>query len=154
VDVYVSLGSNIEPRAKYLERALNLLSANPRTEVAQVSSILETKPVGGPAGQAKYLNAVAHLRTSLAPEELLLVLQGIETELGRKRRERWGPRTIDLDILLYDDEIIATDTLTVPHPFMHERRFVMQPLAEIAPDVVHPILEMRAQTILESLGDE
>ena len=88
---------------------------------------------------------------TLAPLKLLDALQAIEIDLGRKRKVFWGPRTIDLDILLYGDEIISEDRLIVPHPLMHERKFVMQPLAQIAPNVSHPILMMSAQTILESL---
>jgi len=153
-EAYVGLGSNIEPRDKYIERALNLLSGHARIEVQKVSSIYETEAVGGPSGQKKYLNAVCRIRTDLAPEALLDVLQDIEQQLGRKRQVRWGPRTIDLDILLFGQQIIATDRLVVPHALMHQRRFVMQGLAEIAPEAMHPILQMSAQTILESLGED
>ncbi len=154
VDAYIALGSNIEPRGKYIQRALNLMTDHPKMEVVEVSSVYETAPEGGPHGQGAFLNAVAKVRTTLHPVELLDALQAIEKELGRKREIYWGPRTIDLDILLYGQEIISTDRLVVPHPLMHERRFVMQPLAQIAPHAVHPVLMMSAQTILESLGDE
>jgi 2-amino-4-hydroxy-6-hydroxymethyldihydropteridine diphosphokinase len=153
VDAYIALGSNIEPRGHYIQQAMNLLSDHPQIEVIEMSSVYETRPVGGPAGQGPYLNAVTKIHTTLAPMELLSVLQKIEKELGRKRNVHWGPRTIDLDILLYSDEIISNDRLIVPHPLMHERRFVMQPLSQIAPDVIHPILQMSARTILESLGE-
>lgn len=153
-EAYIGLGSNIEPRARYIERAINALSGHKRIEVVRVSSVYQTAAIGGPEGQPDFLNAVARINTSLEPEGLLDVLQAIERELGRKRTTVWGPRTIDLDILLYGEEIISTDRLMVPHPLMHERRFVMQGLAEIAPDVVHPIIQMSAQTILENLGDE
>ena len=151
---FVGIGSNIQPRSKYIERSLNAINANRKIDVVQVSTIYETRPQGGPQGQMDYLNAVAKIVTSLDPLELLEALQNIELDLGRKRDVAWGPRTIDLDLLLYNDQIISTERLMVPHPLMHERRFVMQGLAEIAPDVVHPILQMTATTILESMGDQ
>jgi 2-amino-4-hydroxy-6-hydroxymethyldihydropteridine diphosphokinase len=153
-EAYIALGSNIEPRGKYIQRALNLIDEHPDMTVDAVSSVYETQPEGGPADQEEYLNAVARIKTTLSPENLLVALQAIEKELARKREFHWGPRTIDLDILLYGQEIVSSDTLIIPHPLMHERRFVMQPLAQIAPHVMHPILMMSAQTILESLGEE
>jgi 2-amino-4-hydroxy-6-hydroxymethyldihydropteridine diphosphokinase len=151
---YIALGSNIEPRGKYIQNALNRITEHETIEVLQVSSVYETEPEGGPKGQGLFLNAVAEVRTTLSPMELLKTLQSIEAELGRKRTIYWGERTIDLDILLYGDEIISTDKLIIPHPLMHERRFVLQPLAQIAPHVIHPVLMMSAMTILESMGDE
>ena len=153
VDAYIALGSNIEPRGKYIERAINMLGDNPDIKVVTVSSVYETEPEGGPAEQKPYLNAAAKIKTTLPAGDLLKQLQKIEKYLGRKREIYWGPRTIDLDILLYGQDIISTDKLIVPHPLMHERRFVMQPLCEIAPDVMHPILMMSVRTILASLGD-
>jgi 2-amino-4-hydroxy-6-hydroxymethyldihydropteridine diphosphokinase len=150
---FVALGSNIEPRIAYVESALNEVSAHPGIHIIKISSIYETQPVGGPEGQGPYLNAVMELAVHLSPHELLTALLAIETQLGRKRDIPWGPRTIDLDILLYDRLIIADEDLVIPHPLMHERRFVMQGLAEIAPEVVHPMIGMSAQTILENLGD-
>jgi 2-amino-4-hydroxy-6-hydroxymethyldihydropteridine diphosphokinase len=152
IEAYIALGSNIEPRGHYIQQAMNLISDHPQIEVIEMSSVYETQPVGGPE-QGPYLNAVTKIRTTLAPMELLSALQKIEKDLGRKRTVHWGPRTIDLDILLYGEEIISNDRLIVPHPLMHERRFVMQPLAQIAPDVIHPILQMSAKTILDSLGE-
>ncbi|MFA5863240.1 MAG: 2-amino-4-hydroxy-6-hydroxymethyldihydropteridine diphosphokinase [Phycisphaerae bacterium] len=153
VEVYIALGSNIEPRGKYIQRALNLINDHPKMEVQTVSSVYETQPDGGPPDQKLYLNAAANIRTTLGVTELLDALQAIEKELGRKREVFWGARTIDLDILIYGQEIISTDRLIIPHPLMHERRFVMQPLAQIAPHVVHPVLLMTAQTILESMDE-
>jgi len=152
--VYIGLGSNIEPRRKYIERALNLLAGSEHTRVAGVSSIYETTPQGDQLDQGRFLNGVVCIETDLLPDELLDALEAIEQELGRRRTARWGPRTIDLDILLYGQQIICTDRLTIPHALMHERRFVIQGLAEIAPEALHPILQMTAKTILESLGDE
>jgi len=154
VTAYIGIGSNIKPRSKYIERALNLMNSHEEINMSGVSTIYQTRPVGASAGQGNYLNAVARIRTSLCPTELLDAMQAIETELGRKRTVRWGERTIDLDILLYGERIISTERLMVPHPLMHERRFALQGLAEIAPDAFHPILQMTARTILESMGDE
>jgi 2-amino-4-hydroxy-6-hydroxymethyldihydropteridine diphosphokinase len=153
-EAYVALGSNLEPRGRYIQRALDLIDEHANMKVDTVSAVYETEPVGGPEGQPEFLNAVARIKTTLSPHELLKALQGIEKELGRKRDVFWGPRTIDLDILLYEQEIVSTDDLIIPHPLMHERRFVMQPLAQIAPDVMHPVLMMSARTILESMGEE
>jgi len=149
-DVYVALGSNLGPREKNLTAALGALQSTRRIDVVKVSSLYETQPQGGPPNQPNYVNAVAHVRTDLSPRRILAVCQHIEGSLGRKRSIRWGPRTIDLDILCYDQEICAEPDLTLPHPLMHRRPFVMQPLAEIAPDLMHPVLQQTAKAILES----
>lgn len=149
-NVYIGLGSNLGAREKNITAALGALQTTREIDVLKVSSLYETKPEGGPANQPKYINAVAHIRTTLSPERLLAVCQRIETSLGRKRAVRWGPRTIDLDLLCYDDEIRADPDLTLPHPRMHERAFVLKPFAEVAPDYVHPVLQQNAKSILES----
>jgi 2-amino-4-hydroxy-6-hydroxymethyldihydropteridine diphosphokinase len=151
-NAYVGLGSNLGRREKSIAAALNALQATRDIEVHRVSRLYETAPIGGPEGQPPYLNAVAHLKTTLSPERLLALCLKIEESLGRKREVRWGPRTIDLDLLCYDQEIMASPALTLPHPLMHERPFVMEPLAEIAPDLMHPVLEQTAREILESLA--
>jgi len=148
---YIALGSNMGDRQNYIDSAIDGLRRTHGVEVLDVSPPVETRPVGGPAGQQNYLNAAAAVRTNLTARELLDRLQRIETDLGRQRPVRWGPRTIDLDLLLYDDEIIDDPGLTVPHPRMHQRQFVMEPLARIAPDVVHPTLKRTARQILEEL---
>lgn len=150
---YVGLGSNLGPREKNISAALNALERTRGIVVEKVSSLYSTDPVGGPDDQPQFINAAARLRTALSPRRLLSVLQQVETSLGRRRDGvRWGPRTIDLDLLLYDDVILGDDDLTLPHPLMHERRFVMQPLAEIAATVRHPTLGLTAAEILAGLG--
>jgi 2-amino-4-hydroxy-6-hydroxymethyldihydropteridine diphosphokinase len=138
--VYIALGSNLGDRRASIDAAVVRLDAVPGVRVTRRSSLYETAPVGGPAGQGSYLNAVAEVATTLAPDELLALLQAIEADLGRVRAERDGPRTIDLDILLHGDTVLESPRLTLPHPRLHERLFVLDPLAEIAPGVVHPTL--------------
>jgi 2-amino-4-hydroxy-6-hydroxymethyldihydropteridine diphosphokinase len=134
----VALGSNVGDRAEHLRSAVDALAGLPRTHLAARSSWHETQPEGGPAGQAPFLNGAALLSTSLSPEKVLAEFHRIETMLGRVRAERWGPRTLDLDLLLYGQEVRQADELTLPHPRMTSRRFVLAPAAEVAPWMVHP----------------
>ena len=129
---YVGLGANLGDREATIRAAVAQLPG-----VVAVSPLRETDPVGV-TDQPQFLNGVAALETELAPRELLDVLLAIERRLGRERRERWGPRTIDLDLLLYGDEVIDEDGLKIPHPRLHERRFVLEPLADLAPQLVVP----------------
>lgn len=117
--------------------AVEAISQLPATSVRAVSSLIETDPVG-PPGQPGYVNAAVSIETTLPPRRLLSALLGIERTHGRERRERWGPRTLDLDLLLYSDEIIDEPNLHIPHPRMRERLFVLAPLAEIEPDAIDP----------------
>ena len=149
---YIALGANLGQREKNIAAALNALQRTRGVAVDAVSSLFETDPIGGPPDQPKFINAAAKLTTDLAPHRLLAVLLQIEQSLGRRRGERWGPREIDLDILLYDDLVISEDGLSIPHPLMHERRFVIEPLAEIAPGAIHPTLALSAKEILDSIG--
>ena len=151
-EAYIGLGSNLGRRKKNITAALNALETTRAIEVVRVSSLFETEPVGEQEDQPKFINGVAHLKTTLSPERLLSVCLNIEETLGRKREIRWGPRTIDLDLLIYGQEIRATPELTLPHPLMHERRFVLEPLAEIAPTLTHPVLERTMGELLESLS--
>ncbi len=132
--VHLGLGSNLGDRRANLERALAAIAELPGTRVRKTSSFIETPPVGGPGGQPAFLNAAAEIETALAPRDLLCALHDIEFRLGRTRTVPWGPRPIDLDILLWGRERMDLPDLVVPHPHMHYRRFVLEPLAEIAPD--------------------
>jgi len=136
----IGLGSNEGDRRAVLALALEELGRRPGIAVVRQSRLIETAPVGGPRGQGLFLNAAALLETTLSPEALLAVLQQVEDSLGRRRATRWGPRTIDLDLLLFDQHVISTPSLTVPHPRMAWRRFVLEPAAEVAPGMIHPIL--------------
>jgi 2-amino-4-hydroxy-6-hydroxymethyldihydropteridine diphosphokinase len=150
-DAYIAFGSNLGYREKNITAALNALETTREVQIVKVSGLYESDPVGGPEEQPKFINAAAAVRTTLSPERLLAVCTQIEDLLGRTREIRWGPRTIDLDILIYDQEIRADPDLTLPHPSMHERRFVLQPLAEIAPDLMHPVLQQMVSELLEAL---
>lgn len=150
---YVGLGANLGDRETTLRHAVDRLGTNDGVEVVAVSTLRETEP-WGPVAQPPFLNGVVALETVLEPVELLEVLLEIERGLGRDRREetRWGPRTIDLDLLLYDDRVVDEPGLTVPHPRLHERRFVLEPLAELDSDLVIPG-SARVSDLLRELVD-
>ncbi|MCP8953597.1 2-amino-4-hydroxy-6-hydroxymethyldihydropteridine diphosphokinase [Bacillus safensis] len=131
---YIALGSNIGKKETYLKEAVKKLHEHPEVQVELISSIYETAPVGY-ENQDDFLNMAVKISTSLRPKELLSLTQKIEQELGRKREVRWGPRTADLDILLYNRENIETEQLVVPHPRMYERLFVLVPMSEICPEI-------------------
>ena len=136
---YVALGSNLGDKADNLRRALALL-AERGVEVVRVSSFICTEPYGV-TDQPQFLNGVCQVRTSLAPLELLHTLLAIEQEMGRVRLRHWGERNIDLDLLLYEDVVMDTPELKLPHPDMQNRDFVLLPLDEIAPEIIHPTLQ-------------
>jgi len=131
VTCYLGIGSNLGKRRKNIKLAIQKISALKDTEVIKSSRMIETEPVGGPVGQGKFLNAALKIRTSLSPLILLKKLKSIEKQLGREKTVRNGPRAIDLDILFYGDRIINSKSLTIPHPRVFEREFVIKPLLEI-----------------------
>lgn len=136
--VYLGIGSNLGDKQANLNRAVELLRKHPYNRNLTVSRYIVTEPVGD-VEQDDFLNGAVGMETLQTPEELLEEIGEIEQDLKRIRKVHWGPRTIDVDILLYDEEILHTETLTIPHPEMHKRSFVLQPLAEIAPYAVHPV---------------
>jgi 2-amino-4-hydroxy-6-hydroxymethyldihydropteridine diphosphokinase len=148
----LGLGSNLGDSARLLSEAVARLQNRPHIEVLRQSRFRETSPVGGPAGQAAYLNAAAVVRTSLSPRELLKECQEIENSRGRRREERWGPRTIDIDLLLYDDLVLDEPDLQIPHPRMAWRRFVIESAAEIAAEMVHPVIRWTVGHLLYHLN--
>lgn len=149
-EAYIGLGSNLDDPAAQLREALRRLALLPGVVVTKVSSFYATPPVGV-VDQPWFVNAVAAIRTTLSAEDLLAVLLQIEAEMGRVRTQRWGPRLVDLDILLYDNAVIDTDRLSVPHPEMAWRGFVLLPLAEIAPKAYHPVLQQTVRQLLARL---
>lgn len=142
--VAIALGSNLGDSRTILMAAIDQLSQDPKIKLQATSHWYQTAAVGPP--QPDYLNGCVSILTTYSPEVLLEKLLAIESQFGRVRRERWGPRTLDLDVLLFGQSVIQTQTLTVPHPYLHERAFVLAPLAEICPGWNHPVLK---QTIAE-----
>lgn len=146
---FIAIGSNLGDRMKNIEVALKKME-DYGLRIIKKSSIIETEPYGFKE-QGKFLNGVILIETDLDPFELLNLLLNIEKEMGRERKIKWGPRNIDLDIIFYDDLVIDTDNLKIPHPDAHNRTFVMGPLSEIDPDFVHPVLKKKVKDIYLNL---
>lgn len=147
----IGLGSNLGDREETLLKAVKLIGEHPQTAAIQHSGWYETTPVGGPADQGPYLNGAARVETALDPQAILRALAEIETDLGRQRGERWGARTIDLDLLLYDRTVCRSPLLTIPHPRMAWRRFVLKPALEVAASMVHPTTGWTVRRLLDHL---
>ena len=150
--IYIGIGSNLGSREENCGKAVKLLSER-GIRVVRTSSMIETEP-WGVKEQPRFINMAVEAETSLGPVELLAALKNIEDELGRVPDTRWGPRLIDLDILLYDDLVMKTPELEIPHPGMKDRVFVLKPLAEIAPDIVHPVFRKSMKKLLEEISEE
>lgn len=150
---FIGLGSNVGERFSFLRHAAEAIRRIEGVRVVAYSSVYETDPFGNTA-QGGFLNAAAEIETTLAPAALLKALKRIETEVGRTKSERWGPREIDLDILLYDGVVQNEAEVTVPHPGLAERRFVLVPLRELAPDVVHPVTGYSIEELASACRDK
>lgn len=151
IDVYLLLGSNLGDRELFLRMATKLIETD-IAPIAKASAVYETQS-WGKSGQPDYLNQVLMLKTGLPAKEVLKKILTIELEMGRRREEKWGSRTIDIDILLYGDAVINEPDLVVPHPEMHNRRFTLDPLGEIAPQVVHPLFHQTIKALKNKLND-
>ena len=149
-NVYAGLGSNLGNKRENILRAIDRIDAYEEICVKEKSGFYDTAPVGGPP-QPDYVNCVIGLETEIEPQTLLKEFKKIEIELGRKPGVRWGPRVVDLDILLYGDRILNDRSLKIPHERMHERVFVLEPLCEISPDIKHPVSGISISELLEKL---
>jgi len=150
-EVFISIGSNLGNRELNLNRSVSLLSG--RYKILSASSIYETDPVGV-KDQPDFLNAVIKIGTTMLPDCLLKFIKDIEAEMGREQKLRWGPRIIDLDIIYFGNLIVETPKLKIPHSHAHQRRFVMEPLCEIAPDLKHPVSGVDSKTILSEIKSD
>jgi len=147
---YLGLGSNLGNKQNYITNAIKYISELENVEIKKTSSIITTKPYGK-IDQPDFLNCVVELNTNILPEELLKKCLNIENQLGRSRKGKWGPRTIDIDMLFYEDKIMNTKLLVLPHPELHKREFVLISLNELCPDLVHPILKKKIKDIFLEL---
>jgi len=150
---FIGIGSNIADPVVQCRNAVNRLGEAPGIHLLRRSSLYRTEPIG-PKDQAWFINAVAEIRTALPPGELLGLLKAIERKMGRRSAPRWGPRVIDLDILLYGQMVVNEDGLVIPHPELHRRRFVLEPLCELAPYAIHPAYGVSARGLLDRLTDQ
>lgn len=151
---YISLGSNLGDRTTYLNKAIQSIREHPRLTLSRLSHFYETEPItlNGESHNA-YINACAQIKTTFNEVRLFRELEKIEAQHGRTREYRWAPRTLDLDLLFFDGEIFRSKSLIIPHPEAHRRRFVLEPLAEIAPNLIHPVKGVSISKLLKSLRD-
>ena len=150
---FIGAGANLGEPVRQVRQALDELQKSPGVRLLGASSLYRAQPMGT-VPQPPFINAVFSLECGISAQDLLTLLLDVEQRMGRVRGERWGPRVIDLDLLFYDEAIISEQGLEVPHPRLHERRFVLTPLVEIAPDILHPVLKKSASDLLASLPAE
>ncbi|MBI3756161.1 MAG: 2-amino-4-hydroxy-6-hydroxymethyldihydropteridine diphosphokinase [Deltaproteobacteria bacterium] len=150
---FISIGSNIGDRFENCKKAIASLAGQEGITIVKTSSFYETEP-WGEIEQGWFINCVVEIKTELVSKDLLVLLLTIEKEFGRNRAEKGGPRSIDFDIIFFNSEIIKTENLIIPHPLLHKRRFVLMPLSEIAPDVIHPVLKKSAADLLSQVNDD
>ena len=150
--VFISLGSNVGDRLANIQQAVSLLSMTDKIKIVKSSSFYETEPWGN-KNQTWFVNAAVALDTELSPVELLKLCQSVEMQLGRNRvnQEKWSERTIDIDILMYDNLIMSNDILSIPHPYMHKRAFVLVPMLEVKSDLVHPVFKKTISELYDEL---
>jgi 2-amino-4-hydroxy-6-hydroxymethyldihydropteridine diphosphokinase len=151
--VYLGIGSNLGSRRENCLEAIRLLEESPFISVIKGSSFYETEPLGY-ENQPPFINCVIEIETTLEPQRLLKICQDIEVVLARERVIHWGPRTIDIDILLYNNQVIDQKDLKIPHPLMHERGFVLIPLSEIVPEAIHPVYKKKIKDLLKVMKDK
>lgn len=151
IKAYLSLGSNLGDKEMNIKKAVELLQQTDGIDITMVSGCYDTEPEGMGKNQPRFVNSVVELYTTLPPRDLLEKTQHIEADLGRTNKNDLTPRLIDIDIILYGDDIIIEEDLTIPHPLMHERFFVLEPLHEIAPEVVHPVMGDTVEHLLHQL---
>jgi 2-amino-4-hydroxy-6-hydroxymethyldihydropteridine diphosphokinase len=152
--VFLGLGGNLGEPLELFRQARQRLLEHPQIAALRSSGLYSTPPVGGPAGQPDYLNAALELQTDLSAVELLHVCQALEHEAGRTREIHWGPRTLDIDLLFFADDVVQDQELTLPHPRLHLRRFALEPLKDLAPGFCHPLLHRSVAELLEALPTE
>lgn len=153
-NIYISIGSNLDDPISNCKEVIKRLQSISLVKVLKVSSFYETEPWGVVDEQDNYINFAIRLESSLSPEKLLVILKGMETAMGRESFGKWEARIIDLDIIFYGRDFRQSSQLTIPHPFCHQRRFVLEPLSEIAPDFVHPEFNKTMLELLGELGDD
>ena len=153
ITAYIGIGSNLGDKISNCRYSIDRIGELPGCHVVACSSLFKTEPEGV-TGQDWYVNCVVEATTTQRPDQILTGLLEIESSMGRIRKERWEARIIDLDLLLFGQEIIKSDNLVIPHPLMHKRRFVLEPLVQLAPDLVHPVLKITISQLLNQLPDQ